>query len=702
MESKLHLDFETFSRLDLREVGVMNYVNHESTGVWCFSYAFDDGPVTVSTLVEDADEEERHPASGPPWLPGHPLEAVAAHIRNGGLVVAHNALFEFLVWNYVLRARFSPNDSLNHSTLPLLHVKQMRCTRAMALKAGLPASLDDASRALGIDQRKDKTGTSLMLKLCKPGKDGRLPGHHWPRFTCAKEQWTFAQAHMRLLEYCAQDTEVERELDKLLPDLPPRELDVFHADMRINLRGVAVDVPALDHLIRQADVAAKEAVNDMKLVTSGMCEGPTDVRGLMRFLYQRGVKTDSVDKASVRRMLADPKIVDAEVRRALQIRQNSGKTSVAKLEKIKALSWKNRIYDTYQYHGAATGRWTSRGVQVQNLPRNAPSADEYAELLKVEILDTPTISTMIRGLFVPGEERQFLIYDYSQIEGRVTAWVCDQVDKVEVFHNNDRDPHSADIYQQTAGKLLNKHPKAVTSDERQAYGKVPELALGYGGGPKAFEIMASVYGVKLTEAEIKKIVQDWRMANGFIRNAWYKLESAAIRAVENPGQLVEVLNKILFKFNGRDLRMKLPSGRVMTYPFAELREGRFNKPELTYMKIIGEQDKGRIHPDAHAFGRWQRMGTWGGKLLENVVQALARDIMAAAIVELEEMPEVDVVMHVHDELVITAPAGPSVLDNIQAIRKVMERTPRWAGAVLDLPALPVKTGPVNRTVRYGK
>jgi DNA polymerase len=690
VESKLHLDFETYSRVDLREVGVVNYVNHESTGIWCFSYAFGDDPVAVSTIVEDADEQSRQS------LPHSSLDAIARHIHNGRQVVAHNAMFEFLVWNRVM-CRYYPG-------LPPMSIDQMRCTRAKALKAGLPASLDDASRALGIDQRKDKTGTALMLKLCKPGKDGRLPGNHWPKFTCAKEQWTFAQAHKRLQEYCAQDTEVERELDKLLPDLPPRELDVFHADMWININGVSVDMDALDHLIRQADAAAKESVNDMKLVTCGVCEGPTDVRGLMRYLRQCGVKTDSVDKASVRRLLADPTRGE-NVRRALQIRQNAGKTSVAKLEKIKALAWRGRIFDMYQYHGAATGRWTSRGVQVQNLPRNAPSYEEYEELLKAETLDTPTISTMIRGLFVPRSDHIFCIYDYSQIEGRVTAWVCDQVDKVETFHKNDSHPDSPDIYQQTAGKLLNKHPKAVTSDERQAYGKVPELALGYGGGPKAFEIMAAVYGVKLSEEEIKKIVSDWRMANGFIRNAWYKLESAAIRAVENPGQLVEVLNKVLFKFNGRDLRMKLPSGRVMTYPFAELREGKFNKPELTYMKIIGEQDKGRIHQDMHAFGRWQRMGTWGGKLLENVVQALARDIMAAAIVNIEaELDYCTVVMHVHDELVLDSSYTDEKHKLMMArdVKEIMERTPRWAAAVLDLPALPVKVGPMNATMRYGK
>ena len=674
MESKLHLDFETRGSIDLLRVGARLYSEHPDTGIWCTGFAFDDDEPSVM-----AGEV------------GMPL-AVAEHIEEGGLVYAHNAAFEWYIWNNVAR-RDNPK-------LPVLRASQLRCTAAMCAAYALPTSLEDAARALRFQDGKDTLGKALMKKFAVPWRTDPL---RWmdenPQFTLQKRQWTGSEGLERLFEYCKQDVEVERNIERTIPALTPFEQSVYILDLGINHYGVRIDKEGIELCLQAIERCADQNEALLNKLTEGHVQTPTALESMREFLAQQGVETASLDKEAVRALLARVDLPDV-VRQVLEIRQAAGKSSNAKFQKmLNTADEGDRLYGQFAYHNAATGRWAGRGVQLQNMPRGTPKPEAIDSMLRAieagDEVSLEDVSRAIRGMILPDEGHVFVGGDFGQVEGRGTGWFCGEEWKVEAFRLLDAG-NGPDIYEATAARILGKPVEEVTKDERQAYGKVPELALGYGGGAGAFKSMAAIYGVELEDEQVDKIVSDWRKLHPNVCKTWYELEDAARAAVRMGGKVFSAGAKgreVRFCLTGPHLYCELPSGRTIVYPFAKIRRND-RKGEVTYMKVRDPNaDRGQIIKDEYSFGRWQRVTTWGGKLLENVVQALCRDLLAYTMVRLRREGN-RVVLHVHDEARCSVPKDQAE-SKAQEFAKIMTETPAWAK---DFPL----ACEIDITERYGK
>lgn len=644
----LHIDFETFSACDLRSEGLDNYARHPSTGIHCMAYAFDDEPVQLWVKGESAPDR------------------ILKHVRIGGTVYAHNANFELLIWNCILRHRHG---------WPPLHAEQVRCTMAMAYAMGLPGKLEHAAPALGITERKDTAGGRVMLQLSQPKKDGSfwVPADDPEKF-------------QKLYDYCRQDVAVERTMHKRLVELSEHEQQLWNLDYRINQRGIRVDLQAIDKAIKLVEQQKLKLNAEMLKITEGVVGSCTEVQLLVKWIRSQGVEMPGVAKADVLDALSDPAL-PWRVRAALDIRKEAAKSSTAKLASMKARADKDGIIrNAHQYHGAATGRWAGRGIQVQNLPRPRPGIGakqiqeivghfdqpDYLDLMYGPVLDA--VADSIRGMIVPHPGHHLIACDFSAVEARVLAWLAGEQSVLEVFKSHGK------IYEHAAAGIYRKPMEQITKDERQI-GKVAVLALGYGGGKGAFQQMARGYAVKVKDETAENIKLAWRESHPHIVRYWYALENAAMEALRIP-HTVKAGPKgreVAFKKNGSFLWCRLPSGRVLCYPYPEIREvetpwGEM-KEALTYMTSIADT-KGKVLPDSNAEGKWQRVSTYGGSLAENVTQAVARDLLADAMLRIEAAGY-QTVMHVHDEDVIEVPetAPESTLAEVE---KLMAQVPSWA------------------------
>lgn len=497
----LHLDFESFSAVELKKTGVYAYAAHPTTDIWCMAYAFDDEPVQV-------------------WAPGDPIpNDIVEHVLTGGLCVGHNAQFERVIWHYILGPRYG---------FPEPHVTQWRCTMVMAYSMGLPGSLEMAAPAAGIDLAKDMVGRRLMLQMAKPretkfaawylatiGKlqretswrdipfdaevdsdtdaDGwqsfRLPGG---RKFVEVRWWNTDEKVKRLVAYCKVDVEVERHLEKRLKPLKKSELALWHLDQVINDRGVLVDQELAEAARRIVEIAEQKLDARMAQVTNYEVIACSNRNQIIEFMRLRGVDADSIAKDQLEELLAPDSGIPDDVREVLVLRREAAKASVAKIDAIQrgASPEDNRAKGLLQFHAASTGRWSGRRFQPQNLKRPEESAIgliidlilagdyDMLEMAFGEALSA--VSDILRGLIVALQGHRILAADYSNIEGRVLAWLAGEERKLEAFRAFDAGT-GHDLYKITAGSILNKRPEDVTKDERQAYGKVPELAC-LGGG----------------------------------------------------------------------------------------------------------------------------------------------------------------------------------------------------------------------------
>lgn len=634
----LHLDVETRSAADLKVVGLDNYARDPSTDVPCMAFAFDDEPVEMYDNVGLYEAEaERH--------------SVLRHVDAGGLVYAHNAAFELAIWNNVLAARYG---------WPALKPEQMRCTMAMAYAMGLPGSLDGAAAALGIEQRKDAKGARVMLQLAKPRKveaDGTVT-------------WWDDPAKLQILyDYCKQDVEVERALHKRLRELSDDEQALWLLDQRINARGIQIDHDAIDAAIELVTSEKARLDQAMRDITGNVVAGCTDVAQLTAWLRYRGVSLPGVAKADVVSLL-DGDLPD-DCRTALLLRQEAAKSSTAKLTAMRSRAGSDgRMRGLFQYHGAATGRWAGRGPQPHNFPRPTILHEQHEvedviahfgqpEYLRVFYGDPmPLTADCMRGMIVAAPGHTLVCCDYSNIEGRVLAWLAGEKWKLDAFRAYDAGT-GPDLYLLAYAKGFR-----VSVDEAKPFrqvGKVMELALGYGGGVGAFQTMARGYGVKVTDARADELKHAWRGAHQAVVQFWRDLERAAIRAVQEGG--IHRAGPIAFKVNGSFLWCQLPSKRLLCYPYPEIHEGKFGGPMLTYMSVNGVTRK------------WERCSTYGGSLAENVTQAVARDILVAGMRAVEAAGH-PVVMHVHDEIVLEVPI--SAAPTVDEISSLMSNAPHWA------------------------
>ena len=629
----LYLDTETYSSVDLRSSGLFKYMEAPDFEVLLLPFAWNDEPVRVLDLYDEADRAE--------------LPDILAGLKDPDTIkVAHNSAFERNAYRRQFGFYQPPEEWVD--------------TMILAAMNGLPMSLEDAGAALQLPLQKLKEGTALINYFCKPckptiangGRTRNLP-HHAP------EKWE------RFKAYAARDVETEREIYKRLQRFPVPEWErrVWALDARINERGVLVDQELASAAISVDDSFRESHTDELRRLTG--LENPNSVAQLKTWLEAVGVSCESLNKATVAELRAS--VPDPTTRRVLELRQLLGKTSTKKYQAMMAASCQDdRVRGLLQYYGAGrTGRWAGRLVQVQNLPQNhLDSIDKVRELVRQTDLDTlelcfdsvpDVLSQLIRTAFVAKPGHTFLVADYSAIEARVIAYLAGEKWRMDVF------AQGGDIYCSSASQMfkvpVEKH--GVNGHLRQK-GKVAELACGYGGGVSALKAFGADK-MGLTEEEMQQIVDQWRAASPTIPAFWRETERAAKNALKNPGRTFTLECGVKYRKDADALRCRLPSGRVLSYWGARLD----SEGSLCFM---GQNQTTR---------KWEVMETWGGRLVENIVQAYARDCLAVALLRLDEAGH-QITFHVHDEVIVEAPDGTTW----QEVAEIMGQPIDWAPGLL--------------------
>ena len=639
---RLLIDLETYSSADITKTGAFKYAEAPDFEILLLACAWDDGPVQVIDMTDrEPVTDERTAAKAAA------LASVVAGITDPDIVkVAHNSAFE----------RACLTRYLGHDLPP----EEWEDTMILAAMNGLPLSLDAAGAALELRDQKIREGTALISYFCKPckptiangGRTRNRPEH-------APDKWE------RFKAYCKRDVEVEQAIYRRLRSFPVTDFErkVWALDARINERGVRIDTGLVAAAIAQNEAFTTRHMAEMRRLTG--LENPNSVAQLKDWLETAGMSADSLNKAAVLEL--KDKATDPTTRRVLELRQQLGKTSVTKYEAMQsAVCADGRVRGLLQYYGAGrTGRWAGRLVQVQNLPQNhLAGLGLVRELVRERDLETlelcfdsvpDVLSQLIRTAFVAGEGNIFHVADYSAIEARVIAYLAGEKWRMDVFRSG------GDIYCSSASAMFRvpvvKH--GVNGHLRQK-GKIAELACGYGGGVGALRAFGADK-MGLTEEEMQDIVTQWRAASPAIPRFWRDAESAAVRAINNPGRTTTVPCGVKYCRDGDALRCRLPSGRILSYWDAKLD----TDGSICFM---GQNQTTR---------RWEKTGTWGGKLVENIVQAYARDCLAVAMVRLAEEGW-KICFHVHDEVIVEAPIGTSW----EQVAEVMGRPIDWAPGLL--------------------
>ena len=642
----LSIDLETYSDVNLKKAGLYRYVQSPAFEILLFAYSFDGAP----TQVIDMAQGEKIP-----------LEVIHALTDPQCLKHAYNAAFEWYCLSKYMGAQLPPS--------------QWRDTMLHGLYAGYTAGLDATGRALGIPEDKQKlaTGKALIRYFCVPCKPTKSNGgrtrnypHHDP------EKWDLFKT------YNGQDVVAEMEIERRLSVFPVPDFvqKQWETDLLINARGVAVDMDFCEGALELGETIRTQ-LTDEAVQLSGL-QNPNSVKQLARWLSaETGDDITSLRKETIKELLGRDNA--DHVQRMLEIRQELGKTSTKKYDAIEAAVCDDgRVRGLLQFYGAnRTGRWAGRLVQVQNLPRTYTEPLEFArELVKGRKLDAlrtvygspnDTLSQLIRTAFVAAPGNVLIDADFSAIEARVISWLADEEWRLEVFRTHGK------IYEASASQMfgvpLERIKKGNPEYSLRQRGKVAELALGYQGGVPAMRQMdTGKLLADLPDEEIKDIVDKWRNTNPKIRNLWYSFNDAAIRVIQNGGSL-----RVRCCTFAREcdcirgttcMTISLPSGRKLYYVEPSVGENRWGGPSITYM---GVNDK----------NKWGRIETYGGKLVENVVQAIARDCLAQAIEHLEAAG-LPVVFHIHDEVVIDTAAFDTNDAMLDKVVKIMSTPIPWA------------------------
>lgn len=607
---ELGIDIETYSSYDLKSCGVYRYVEAPDFAILLFAYAVDNGPVQCVDLARGE------------ILPGEILSALtdAAVVKT-----AFNASFERTCLGKWLGCRLDP--------------RQWQCTMVRAARLGLPLSLAQCGEVLDLTEGKMKKGAALIRYFSLPGKNGR----HLPEE--APERWETFKA------YNVRDVEVEQAiLSKVRRlDAPQFDDDLYVADQEINDRGVLIDAALVTEAARFDREYKAKLTGEARQLTG--IENPNSPKQLKDYLEDvTGDAVESINKKDLDE-LEEQFSEHPEAKQVINLRRELGKTSNKKYSAmLKCLCSDGRIHGLLQFYGAArTGRWAGRLVQVQNLPQNHLKSLDYARcLVKQGDLEefemnyanvTHVLSELIRTAFIAAPGNILHVCDFSAVEARIIAWLAGESWVLDVFRNN------GDIYCSTASKMfgvpVGKHgPNA----ELRQKGKISVLALGFGGGVSALEKMGGSK-LGLTEAEEKNIVKLWRGSNKNIANLWGIMEQAAVNAIKT-GRDVAVNRGVTFGYRWGTLLITLPSGRTICYPRASLRtekhdDWRGTRESVEYEGLNQNTKK------------WEKIRTYGGKLTENVVQAIGRDILGTVILRARKAGY-NIVFHVHDEIVVEA------------------------------------------------
>ena len=640
---KLMIDIETKSNIDLAKAGVYRYADSPYFDLLLFAYSVDDNPVQVVDL-----------ASGE-QLPEEILNALTDdRIQKH----AFNASFERVCLSVWLRKNYperfisysSPEDACGNYLSP----NAWRCTMVAAAYLGLPLSLAGVGAVLRLPQQKLSEGKALIRYFCMPYDTvNGVPQFHTP--ADAPEKWNVFRA------YNQRDVETEQAIERRLSRFPVPEFvwQEYALDQTVNDRGIQLDLQLVQQAIRMDALTKDKLLQQMKALTH--LDNPNSVYQLLGWLETQGYSSDSLGKAQVQELI---KTAREPVRSVLELRLQLSKASVKKYQAMQnAVCSDGRARGMFQFYGAnRTGREAGRIIQLQNLPQNhLPDLEAARELVKsgnleaVELLyeDVPdTLSQLIRTAFIPKPGYKFLVADFSAIEARVIAWLAGETWRMQAF------AEGKDIYCASASKIFGvpvvKH--GINGHLRQK-GKVAELACGYGGSVGAMKQMG---GAEMSDAELKQLVTDWRNASPHIVQLWWDVERAALTAVRE--QLPTETHGFRFSYESGILFIRLLSGRRLAYVKPRIEPNRFGGDSITY-EGIGTNRK------------WERLETYSGKLVENIVQATARDLLFYS---MQTLSQYFIVGHIHDEMIIECPEDTK----LEEICQEMARTPDWANGLL--------------------
>jgi len=642
----LAIDIETYSDIDLKKSGVYRYVEGDFQ-ILLFAYAYNDEPVHVIDLAQG----EKIP------------NVVWQDLFDGSVIkTAFNANFE----RVCLAKYFNQN----------MPAAQWQCTMVHALTLGLPMSLTDVCKALKLDADKQKLniGASLIRYFCIPQKRKTT---HGPNLFNEENQVRNLPEHnpekwKKFKVYCAQDVEAERAVRQALEKYPINKTEhkLWCLDQAINDYGVLVDTQLVKHAI-QCATNHQEKLKEKAISLTGL-DNPKSVAQIKKWLKDtEGLEVASLNKNNIPALFK--KTESDTVKRVLELRQKLSKTSIKKYEAMdRSRCNDNRIRGLFQFYGAnRSGRWAGRLVQVQNLPQNhledldlarqLLSVGEYEtfELLFGNVLDT--LSQLLRTALIAGEGNRFVVADFSAIEARIIAWLSGEEWRMKVFRTHGK------IYEASASQMFKVPIEEITKgNPLRQKGKIAELALGYGGSVGALKSMGALK-MGLKEEELPGLVSTWRVTNPKITQLWWDVEHKAAAAI-NGKTTTSLHHRIKFTYESGILFITLPSGRNLAYVRPRIEnDARFNKPGITY--------------EGYDQGKWTRLNTYGPKLVENIVQAIARDCLAKAMLRLDKHG-FRIVMHVHDEVVIEA---PEIDDCLETVCRIMRQPINWAPG-LPLPA----------------
>lgn len=618
------IDFETRSKANLPDVGLDIYANDPSTEVLC---------IAMGTTPENV--QVRAPED---YQLG--LDELLDHVREGGKIQAWNAMFEYAIWNCVCVPKYG---------WPVLKLEQVIDSMAIAAANNVPQSLDDAGNFMDSEHKKDAVGKRLIMKLSKPTSKGVF--NEDPELMA------------ELFEYCKQDVRTEMSIVANLRPLTASEQDVWELTQRINLRGVPVAPNELQNAVKAIDHA--QGLLDSELVALTGCK-PSERQKLLDWL-----NANCANMADLTAKTVSAKLVNAHlmpnIRRALELRQEGSQTSVAKYAKMLEIQREGKIRNTLVYHGASTGRWASRGgLNLQNIARPTIS-DEEIERAIPNVFGRgegtmQELSSLVRSAISAPLGKTFVDVDFSSIENRVGVYLAGQKDKVELFRKG------LDEYKVFASESLYHVPyDDVTKDMRQV-SKSAVLGAMFGQGAKGLVKYAEGMGVTLSEGQAKNAVDNYRMSYAKVKELWAKCESAAIQAVENPGNPFRAGDRLVLKVAKNALWMQLPSGRLICW----------QRPQLELLTTPwGSQKPGvTVHSQNTYTRQWGRNALIGSSLFQSAVQGTARDCLAVAMINLEKAGY-EVINSIHDEVLLLV-EEQSAESALAEVTSIMTTPPTWA------------------------
>lgn len=658
---ELGIDFETRATVDLKKTGVYPYAAHKDTDIWLMGWAF--------------GEEEPEL-----WYPGEPLpERIREHILNGGVIRAWNAQFERVIWNNIMVPRYGAPD---------VAYEQWIDTAAEAAAMSLPRDLERAAKVTKVGQQKDGGGYKLMLKMTRPTNKKAMEHEN------AEPKWNDSKEDLHNLgAYCKQDVRTERAMVKVVRRLTAREREIYLMDQRVNDRGVAIDRPlilAAQEIVEQATTAADDKIYQ---ITKGEVESVSQAGRIREWM-----EVESIAKPALKAMLEGP--LDDDERQVLQIRSDVGRSSVAKLQTMLDYAGEDdRARGMLHYHAAGTGRWGGKGPQPQNFPRGGEikglDLEAAIQLVRagdyeaIEKLGPPVIVIMelLRSMMFAPEGRELIAADFSAIEARVLNWLAGQDDMVALFRKYDaaapKDKPNFDPYRVNAARIYDIPLAEVQKFPHRHTGKFQELGCGFGmGAAAAVEQGKDVYQIELTLEKAEEIVNDYRASHDKVVQFWADANNAVIAAVDNPGLPVRFgdMGRLTAIMAGSYLYIGLPSGRPLVYasPTVKVQEirvaeikvdGVVLKPAFTFFKrgvdFLGVNSVTK---------QWGKQRLYGGLIVENIVQAVSRDLLAEGMLRGEAKGYIPI-LSVHDEVVAEVETG---FGDVKEFEQILSELPSWA------------------------